>query len=108
MMALTYALQITVIGMTLVFFTIVLLWGLIVVIVRFNPEHAPQAETDAETVTVDETDIRKRAAAVAVAFALAQKAHRTQETFPLPPTAFVSAWQAVRRANQLNQKGPRR
>lgn len=104
------ALQITVIGMGLVFFAILLLWGLIVLIVRLTAE-ASSAETDMASdplANIALEEHRKKAAAVAAAVALAHSSGAEDTAFPQPRTALVSAWQAVRRANQLNQKGPRR
>ena len=52
---------------------------------------------------------RRRAAALAVAIALAQQSDSTEpHEFPLPPTAIVSAWQAVMRTRMLNKRGPTR
>ncbi len=108
---LTYALQITAIGMSLVFGAILLLWALMAAIVKWMPEREPE-EAPAVVLPVDfsesDASTRKRAAAVAVSIALAQQASKQDRPFPLPPTAIVSAWQAVRRANSLNQKSPRR
>jgi Na+-transporting methylmalonyl-CoA/oxaloacetate decarboxylase gamma subunit len=119
---LNYALQITAIGMTLVFGAILLLWGLIAVIVRFVPERGESAEPAALTATGDtlrtsdsgddSQDARRRqAAAAAVAVALARQATsytRTQAQNPRRVLNPISPWQAAQRATQLNQKGPRR
>ncbi|MCL4878307.1 MAG: OadG family protein [Anaerolineae bacterium] len=96
------AVQITVVGMSFVFGAILLLWGLMVLVVRF---------TQAKTEAADEGDLsdteRKNAAAAAVAVMLAL--HDTSpKPFPAPPTALVSAWQAVRRSNQLKDRGFKR
>ena len=108
------ALQITLVGMSLVFASIVLLWGVIALIMRFgspkeealtgdiSPEDALQAAPDAAS----ETERRRRAAAAAVAVALAREQVAEAHVFPLPSTALVSAWQAVMRANNLTKRGP--
>lgn len=104
-------LQITVIGMGLVFAVIILLWGGMFALVRLMDDHAPSeaAEAEAEAAAAAQERARKqRAAAAAVAIALAQARDDKPHLFPEPPTALVSAWQAVMRANQLNQRGPRR
>ncbi|MDW8327035.1 MAG: OadG family protein [Anaerolineales bacterium] len=109
--SLSIALQITVIGMSLVFGAIVLLWGLMALLVRLAADRpAPAA---APVGSDRRRELKQRAAAAAVAAALAVQAQkRAEETafqpreFPLPPTAIVSAWQAVRRAQLLNQRGP--
>lgn len=97
---LTYALQITLIGMSLVFGAIMLLWGVMVIMVRLmNPPAARELSSEAE--------MKQRAAAAAVSLALSKQSQQEAHLFPLPPTAFVSAWQAVTRSNQLRQRGPR-
>jgi Na+-transporting methylmalonyl-CoA/oxaloacetate decarboxylase gamma subunit len=93
------ALQITVVGMGLVFGAILLLWLLMALLVRFTSARA-------RVVGQPEVDDRKRRAAVAaVTIALARQASTGPRPFPLPPTAIVSAWQAVTRANHLNRRG---
>jgi hypothetical protein len=96
-------LQITLIGMGLVFGAILLFWGLMAVLV--------QAAADREPPVAADRALKQQAAALAVAVALAEAAQAAAEppapnVPPLPPTALVSAWQAVMRANQLGQRGP--
>jgi len=99
------ALQITVMGMALVFAGILLLWLMMLILMRLTAE---QAEEEAEA-RASETDLKQRAAAAAVAVLLAQERDQARpHEFPLPPTAIVTAWQAVTRGNLLSQKGPRR
>lgn len=97
------ALQITLIGMSLVFGAIVLFWGLMSLLVRAAADRV-------ERRTHDERDLRRRAAVAAVAAALAELQARGADEKPhvppLPPTALLSAWQVAMRANQLNQRGP--
>ncbi|HML22935.1 MAG TPA: OadG family protein [Aggregatilinea sp.] len=102
------ALEITVIGMTLVFGAIFLLWGVMSLLVRLTAD-GPEAEEEApEAEAVDAgTDRKRRAAAAAVAVALAREHdHTLPHAFPIPPTPIVSAWQAVMRGRQLKQRGP--
>jgi Na+-transporting methylmalonyl-CoA/oxaloacetate decarboxylase gamma subunit len=94
------ALQITVAGMGLVFAAILLLWLLMSLLVRFTSRRAQM-----EDVESAERDRRQRAAAAAVAAALSERAGTRPRLFPLPPTALVSAWQAVSRANHLKRGG---
>jgi Na+-transporting methylmalonyl-CoA/oxaloacetate decarboxylase gamma subunit len=105
----TIALQITVVGMGLVFAAILILWGLMAILVRITPD---TRKTSAEGTPEHGSDLverRRRAAASAVAIALAQQAQTTEpHEFPLPPTAIVSAWQAVLRTRMLNKRGPTR
>lgn len=111
------ALEITVIGMGLVFGAIFLLWGVMALLVRLTRDAAPDAE-DAEPVSLLETgatagmtageiEREKRAAAIAVSVALMRHQQAQPHAFPVPPTPIVSAWQAVMRGRLLQQKGPR-
>jgi Na+-transporting methylmalonyl-CoA/oxaloacetate decarboxylase gamma subunit len=98
------ALLITVIGMGLVFSAILLLWGMMALLVRLAKDPIRQeAMPDEQT---KDLDLKRQAAAVAVAAALAQEASFEPHEFPLPPTALVSAWQAVMRSKVLNKRGP--
>jgi Na+-transporting methylmalonyl-CoA/oxaloacetate decarboxylase gamma subunit len=99
------ALIITVIGMGLVFGAILLLWGVMAVLVRWTAEPAGKPSTT-DGPAADEAERRHRAAAVAVAYALAAQVSGTEpHEFPLPPTALVSAWQAVMRTRMLSKRG---
>jgi Na+-transporting methylmalonyl-CoA/oxaloacetate decarboxylase gamma subunit len=103
------ALQITVVGMGLVFAAILLLWGLMALLVRLAPERREKPIQETADEHEAEMERKRRAAAVAVAIALAQHAEsREPHEFPLPPTALVSAWQAVLRTSMLNKRGPTR
>ncbi len=75
------ALQLAGIGMALVFGAILLLWAGMAALARITAPRPPSA-------------------------ALAVVRARQMHAFPLPPTALVSAWQAVRRSAQLRQRGP--
>lgn len=107
---LSLALWITVIGMSLVFGVIILLWGLILLIVRLGSilerrTRNPLAESNAATLAAE----HQLAAALAVSFALARAAQLAPpdelHVFPIPPTAVVSPWQAVMRSKILNRRG---
>jgi Na+-transporting methylmalonyl-CoA/oxaloacetate decarboxylase gamma subunit len=112
---LSIALQMTVIGMGLVFGSILLLWGIMAVLVRVLPEREEASEEATPVpapaarpapVAEDAARARKqRAAAVAVAVALALEAEARVLPFPAPATATVSAWQAVMRGRQLKERG---
>jgi Na+-transporting methylmalonyl-CoA/oxaloacetate decarboxylase gamma subunit len=100
------ALQITIIGMGLVFAAIVLLWGLMALLVRLAPEHRQQRLQDAQDNHQAELERKRRAAAIAVAITLAQQGEINElHEFPIPPTALVSAWQAVMRTSMLEKRG---
>jgi Na+-transporting methylmalonyl-CoA/oxaloacetate decarboxylase gamma subunit len=110
------ALLITLLGMGLIFVTIILFWVLLSALVRITSGKGKD-QTDVEsqrTVPLDdsqdiEREHRRRAALAAVSIALAQQANEgagdQPKAFPLPPTALVSTWQAVMRARQLGQRG---
>jgi len=94
------SLEITLIGMGLVFGAIVLLWGLMSLLTRIL------AETEASHEVPDEARAQKaRAAAAAVAIALADQAQSRIGHFPMPNTALISAWQLGMRTRQMYQKG---
>lgn len=115
-MNLTNALWITLIGMSLVFAAILLLWGLMALLVRVT------AERDADEEVVEETAIpglgsdaipdaalllerKRRAAAAAVSMALVQESSRkARQAKAEPPAGTISAWQAVNRARQISQR----
>lgn len=103
------ALQITLVGMGLVFAAILVLWGLMAILVRVASERQTQGDTAETAPAHDKAEQKRRAAAIAVAVALAQQADSSElHEFPLPPTAIVSAWQAVMRTRMLNKRGPTR
>jgi Na+-transporting methylmalonyl-CoA/oxaloacetate decarboxylase gamma subunit len=87
--------------MGLVFGAILLLWGLMAVLVRYAKDPINRKESTAE----DAQEMKERAAIAAVTIALAQASSQEPHEFPLPPTALVSAWQAVSRSNLLRRRG---
>jgi sodium pump decarboxylase gamma subunit len=97
------AMQITVIGMGLVFMALLVLWLLMTLLTRLAADRAPRMPENDQDAGDDRA---RRAAIAAVAVALAREAEAEPRAFPLPPTAFVSAWQAVMRSAQLKQRGP--
>lgn len=116
----TLALQITAVGMGLVFAAIILLWGMMALLMRVAGQDAP-AEAEEESGPAEAVDAalvanadtqaaRKRlAAAAAVAVAMARQCESSEpHEFPLPPTAIVSAWQAIMRTRMLSKRGPTR
>lgn len=95
----TDALEVTVVSMSFVFSAILLLWGVMVLIVRLTEEKSvPPVEEDLH-------ELRKKAAAAAVATVLADT---SPKPFSAPPTPIVSAWQAVLRSNKMKERGFKR
>ncbi len=105
------ALQITALGMGLVFAAIILLWWMMAALTSFMAEKDASSalsanESDsAEVGPVIGSDSKAQAAAVAVAMALADQQITNAHPLSTPPTAIVSAWQLGMRTRQLYQKG---
>lgn len=97
------ALQITLIGMSVVFGCILLLWLMMALLVRWTSK-----EQKSNTGDEFQLDRKRRAALAAVAYALATQSSNEPQPFPLPQQTIVSAWQAVTRANHLRRRGPLR
>ena len=103
------ALQITLIGMALVFGVIIVLWITMSLLVRLTGRRAPAAEAAPSAGDAKQAALRRRAAIAAVGVALAHELTPQLHEFPEPPTAIVSAWQAVQRSRNLTQGAlPRR
>ena len=101
------ALQITVLGMFLIFVAMALLWTLLSLFV-FILAKMQEKDPNIEKVSAQEEDLelmRQRAVAIAVSTAIHQRASAGPGRFPLPPTAIVSAWQAVLRSQILSKRG---
>ncbi len=98
------SLQITALGMGLVFAAIILLWWMMSLLTAITADR-PRASSSAESASIMDSDLKAQAAVVAVAIALAEQ--QTSLAHPLsdPPTAFVSAWQLGMRTRQMYQKG---
>lgn len=109
------ALQITALGMGLVFGAIILLWVMMILLTKFT---ADKEETPAEdrasdspasdsalTPSPSPTGRGEMVAALAVAIALAEQELSTAHPLPEPPTALVSAWQLGMRTRQQSEKG---
>ncbi|HEY3312084.1 MAG TPA: OadG family protein [Anaerolineales bacterium] len=107
------ALEITAMGMGLVFLAIVLLWlmmwALTALPFKESDETAEPAETGevAGALPAEYQDLMTQAAAVAVAIALAEQSQSVARPLPEPPTALVSAWQLGMRTRQMYEKGGR-
>jgi Na+-transporting methylmalonyl-CoA/oxaloacetate decarboxylase gamma subunit len=108
------ALLISLVGMGLVFLSILLLWGLMALLVRLTRDPEPVAEVAAALPAADTAaepastqalvERKRRAAAAAVAVAMALHKTSLVKTAPAAPQHSLSAWQAVQRAGQLSQR----
>jgi Na+-transporting methylmalonyl-CoA/oxaloacetate decarboxylase gamma subunit len=103
------ALQITALGMGLVFAAIILLWAMMWALTALplgqnTPEEALTSPNPA-LIAGEEDEIMAEAAAIAVALALAEQSQSTARPLPQPPTALVSAWQLGMRSRQMYEKG---
>jgi Na+-transporting methylmalonyl-CoA/oxaloacetate decarboxylase gamma subunit len=104
------SLQITALGMGLVFGAILLLWLMMVLLTLFTADKESDPDSfDASDSTmpvpVSQADFKLQAAVLAVAIALAEQGLSTAHPLPEPPTALVSAWQLGMRTSQRSEKG---
>lgn len=97
------ALEMTVVGMALVFGSLIVFWLVMLVLVRVTADR-PE-ETPAEPAGSNERALKARAAAAAVALALALPSRVQPSHLPLAPDSHLSPWQAATRASQLRQRG---
>ncbi len=104
------SLQITSLGMGLVFGAILLLWLMMVLLTLFTADKEsvsdlPAASDSPQPAPAPQADFKLQAAALAVAIALAEQGQSTAHPLPEPPTAIVSAWQLGMRTSQRSEKG---
>ncbi len=99
------ALQITALGMGLVFGAILLLWLMMVLLTFFTAEKENASLPAPKPAPVSETGFKAQAAAIAVAIALAEQGQSTAHPLTEPPTAIVSAWQLGMRTRRMSEKG---
>jgi len=104
------ALQITALGMGLVFGAIIVLWGMMNLLTfitadRGTASRSAESSAEAMPAIVMDGDFRAQAAAVAVSIALAEEQSSSVHPFTEPPTTIVSAWQLGMRTRQMYQKG---
>ena len=105
------SLQITALGMGLVFAAIIVLSLMMSLLTRFAAEKpdtneaSPVAFDSPEPAPVMGMDYKAQAAALAVAIALSEQ--RLVQPTPEPPTAAVSPWQMGMRTRQMYEKGGR-
>lgn len=106
MNTLQLALQITGIGMGLVFAAILVLWLTMILLAALTAEKE-SASDPAEAAPVSNDEILAQAAAVGVALAIAEQQLSSAHPLIHPATAIVSAWQLGLRSRQMTQKGGR-
>lgn len=101
---LSLSLEITALGMGLVFAAIILLWSMMALLTSIAREKESVSDST-DKAPVQERNAKAQAAAVAVVAALAD--HQVTHAHPLsdPPTAIISAWQLGMRTRQLSEKG---
>ncbi|HNA90252.1 MAG TPA: OadG family protein [Anaerolineales bacterium] len=98
------SLQITALGMGLVFGAILLLWLMMVILTALTRDKEPASDS-AEPVSSTQTDSKLQVALLAVAMAMAEQEASSAHPLPTPPTAIVSAWQLGMRTSQRSEKG---
>ncbi len=96
------SLWITLIGMGLTFGALALFWGMMWAITAMPVKEETIAR---DNIPPHDQDQKAKAAAIAVAVALAEQEQQQTAYFPMPETAFVSAWQLGMRTRQMYQKG---
>jgi Na+-transporting methylmalonyl-CoA/oxaloacetate decarboxylase gamma subunit len=102
------SLEITALGMGLVFVAIILLWWMMWGLTAIPFKEDAEESDVPEPASADEDGLKAQAAAVAVAIALAEQSLSTARPLQQPPTALVSAWQLGTRTRQLYEKGGQR
>ena len=100
------SLQITAIGMGIVFGAILILWLTMILLTALTADKESTSDPP-KADSVREIEILAQAAAVGVAMAIAEQQLSSAHPLNDPPTAIVSAWQLGMRTRQMTQKGER-
>ena len=98
------SLQITALGMGLVFGAILLLWLMMVVLTALTTDKEPASDST-ELDSTPQADAKLQVALLAVAMAIAEQETSSAHPLEQPPTAIVSAWQLGMRTRQMSEKG---
>lgn len=101
------SLWITLLGMGIVFGTILALWGLMIALNSILGKEQSHTPSTKRLVPIHEHEAMAKAAALAVVVALAEQGLSTARPLATPPTAIISAWQLGMRTRQMYQKGER-
>ena len=100
------ALQITGVGMGLVFGAIIVLWLMMILLTALTADKESASDSP-EADSVSSNELFAQAAAIGVAMAMAEQRLSSAHPLPEPPTAIVSAWQLGMRTRQMTEKGGR-
>jgi Na+-transporting methylmalonyl-CoA/oxaloacetate decarboxylase gamma subunit len=101
------ALQITALGMGLVFGAIILLWLMMTLLTAFTADKDASTSDSCKLDPDMDNESKTRAAALAVAIALAEQQASSARPLSQPPTAIVSAWTLGMRTRQMVHKDNR-
>ncbi len=104
------SLEITALGMGLVFGAIILFWGMMALLTAVTAEKEKPTEEiiasdSSEVDSPPQADSKLQVALLAVAMALAEQGQTSARPLEQPPTALVSAWQLGMRTRQMSEKG---
>jgi Na+-transporting methylmalonyl-CoA/oxaloacetate decarboxylase gamma subunit len=100
------ALQITGLGMGLVFAAILIIGLMIILLTKLTADN-DSASDSAKAGSAAQAEILGQAAALGVVMAIAEQQLSSAHPLAQPPTAIVSAWQLGMRTRQMTQKGRR-
>ncbi len=98
------SLQITALGMGLVFGAILLLWLMMAVLTALTREKPPASDSP-KAGTSTQADSNLLVALLAAGMALEDQEASSARPLEMPPTAIVSAWQLGLRTRQMAEKG---
>ena len=91
------SLQITLVGVAVVFAVLALVWIMIASLTKRSSTKPPSEN--------DEIVRKRKAAAIAAAIAIHLKEEPSKSSYYLPPTTIISAWQLSMRSKQLKEGG---
>ena len=110
---LSLSLQITAVGMGIVFGAILILWLTMVLLTALTADkksapHKGAMSDSPEADSAQEAEALAQAAVVGVAMAIAEQQLSSAHPLKDPPTTIISAWQLGMRTRQMTQKGNNR
>ena len=104
---LSLSLQITAVGMGIVFGAILILWLTMILLTALTVDKESASDSP-ETDPAQKAEVLAQAAAVGVAMAIAEQQLSSAHPLKDPPTTIISAWQLGMRTRQMSQKGNNR